>query len=252
MNEPTADQVKYIIDLFYGKSREQVQSVLNTGFLSALFKVDVTKIDKHEFMLVCGFLVVPQLSEKFWLEVGGVVRNFYLAYMPSFKNLEELINTMTRCGYNIPERECLEAFEKRFPKSDGKSVCLAKVSEVGGYPALEWYPGEIWRYHFRNSFSHVDECRWLVEVVEEKSKQPEEKGEWKKVVLSSDCSRYQSTGRKFPDVLDEVSHGEGIPCGTEIEISKVVLLMYGGNRCKFFPYRTKKGEEGFIRSDVIR
>jgi hypothetical protein len=74
---------------------------------------------------------------------------------------------------------------------------------------------------------------------------------WKEIVLSEDCFRYQSTGGKFPDVLDEVSHGEKISRGTMIWISKLVHLRFGGNLHEFFPYKTKQGERGFIRSDVI-
>jgi hypothetical protein len=169
MNNPTAEQVRWILDLFKGRSCEQIQAVFDSGFLSILFQANIAEIDKQEFEQVCGFPGIPTVSDIFWLKVNGVVRRFRLFFR--VESLTSVRETVVRFGYKIPDSyECLEAFRQRFPKSDGAGkVCSPCVLPTHTrYQALIGSSEQNWQMTSYDTSTHPGTCRWLFEAVERK------------------------------------------------------------------------------------
>lgn len=173
MNEPTLKQaahfLKQIDDLKI--PLKQLQAANESGLLKTFLSANFAKIDKAEFRRVCGFIDIPKIGEIFELiikEKNGKVRTgkFNLVRIGSQENLDKVIDVLREdCWLSIPERECLEAFKKKYLGADGNGpVSLAQ--HLFGFPGLDGKLGERWRdFKYCSDLSISDRHRWLVEAI---------------------------------------------------------------------------------------
>jgi hypothetical protein len=243
------DQLIPLLEGAKGISLEQWQKML--PFWQIFINSDFDNLDGADLKRVCKSRIVPDNLEVFELGVAGTVRKHTLVSYEC-SNLNELILQITNEGlFRAPYRSALPAFARRFPKSDGNGpICSPIGTAEGRYESIEGNKRERWLlYYDKNSVKEkiARDARWLVEVVDEKLKQPEETG-WKEVVLKSDIATY-----KMADALHYYRIEKDslvLRTQTLIKIGPPVVMGRKGEQKTFVPYKFGAFDGFILACDV--
>lgn len=258
-NLVTADQLVPLIEGMKGTSLEQFQKMLRSGSWPIFIESDFDKIDLSELKRVCKSKIVPNNLEIFELEIVGTVRRHTLISCEC-SDLDDLIlQIANEERFRTPYRSSLYTFVRNFPKSDGDGpICLPIGTVEGFYESICASKREPWVLYQRNSVKEkiTRNERWLVEVVDEKSKQPKETEEWKKVVLPKDTKPFRQDISSPSFVVEQ---NFWLRAGIEIKIGKGITKRskYRGilTTLSVVPYKANYGDswrdEGFILEEYI-
>ncbi len=254
MREPTLKQathfLKQIDDL--GIPLEQLGTANESGLLSIFLKANFAEIDKDEFKKVCGFVVVPRINDIF--ELGTAGKKFKIIKSLPCKTLKETKVQIETVGYRIPGPKDLDNFRRKYPRADGEgSIFLAfRRRDVGGsFPYLYGEFGKSWNLGSCGHFVNIGSWRWLVEVVDQETKQPDETAGWREITLVADTFVYHQFS-------DGSLYGAGtaygsrtvLKSGEKVKVGKMFAAEYAKKVVKAVPFFGEHCQGIFLAKDL--
>lgn len=247
-NEPTMGQSGQLllhIDACH-PSREQVRVIKDSGIIPLVINADYDKIDRRKILEGFGYNLPPSLGEIFELEINGMKGMFKLLSFPNpdYSKVYSLISGDS--SIRFVSSEPVNAFTRKFPVADGdRNICAASNSVF--YRVLFGNFGRRWKEVSRYpniERESLNGFEWLVEVVDDKSKQLDETEEWKSITLPFDCMVYVDT-ELFNGKPAVKGEGWWLDVDTKILIGKPTKRIFDEEVYQFVPFQFGV-QKGFI------
>jgi hypothetical protein len=252
MKEPTLKQAIHLLKLVddSGITRNLLQDIFNKGLLSDLLRSDLSEIGRCEFRRVCRLPSIPDIGEFFKLPIDNA-KKFKLIHLGEHRNLEDLISDISPTGYKIPIEESLDSFANQYPIADDDEQVGLAHSIGGFYGVLSGEYGKKWNKSFVSILSEIPPRKWLVEVVDEKSKQPEGTNEWREITLTRAIT-YFTCGPDSPG--GKILPAGVFESGTKIVVSRKssFLKFFKDQNQWFVPYFYLDHMYGFVLKNDVK